>query len=82
MQALKFVCQDLFFSRSRTTRMTQGILGSANARQGLENAFQVARTVVERDHVTGELFDSKVNGPLEREYSEQVSRIILIKNTS
>ena len=64
----------MFFSRSRNASTTKSLLSlpSANGRAALESAFNVARTQDERVNVVGELVDSKVSGPMQLEFSEQV----------
>ena len=74
IQALKIICQDMFFSRSRTTPTSQRILGvpvNSSNRAALETAFKIARTQDEKTNVTGELLEMKVTLPTEAEFSEQ-----------
>ena len=72
LQALRMVCQDMFFSRSHDTPTAAGIMGSdaTNARAALESAFRVSRTQTERLSIVGELLDVKVN-----QRTEKVSQI-------
>ena len=62
----------MFFSRSRSSAVTQGLTGSTNGRAALESAFSITRKPEQRETVVGELVESKVNEPLQRDYSEQV----------
>jgi len=73
-KAMKIVCQDMFFSRSKSTPTSVGLLGvppSAGGRQALQSAFMVANTQDDRGAVTGELLDVKVKDPTQAEYTEQ-----------
>ena len=75
------VCQDMFFSRSRTTPTSRALAakvpitgGSApNSRTALEAAFHVtSKTQTEKSNVVGELLDVRVTDPLQNQFSEEV----------
>ena len=75
-QALKVVCQDMFFSRSRSTPTSRGLMGitgsQVKGRAALEAALRIGRNPEEKSNVTGELLDIRVTVPTEKEFSEQV----------
>ena len=75
-QALKVVCQDMFFSRSRSTPTSRGLMGitgsQVKGRAALEAALCIGRNPEEKSNVTGELLDIRVTVPTEKEFSEQV----------
>ena len=66
------MCQDMFFSRSRSTAVSRGLLGHAHGRAALESAFNVSKKADDKHHIVEELLDTKVNEPLNLQYSEQV----------
>ncbi|GFO26753.1 cytadherence high molecular weight protein 2 [Plakobranchus ocellatus] len=68
-KALRVVCQDMFFSRSRNTPASHGLIGSSPAddktkedtRPVLERALTGVRSMDDRTNVVSELLDVKVN---------------------
>ncbi|RUS80256.1 hypothetical protein EGW08_011985, partial [Elysia chlorotica] len=71
-RALRVVCQDMFFSRSRNTPASQGLMMSAAPGQGqglasqdsrpaLERALTGVRSMDDRTNVVSELLDVKTN---------------------
>jgi chromosome segregation ATPase len=73
-KCMKIVCQDMFFSRSRSSTTSRGLLSVAppmSGRRALEAAFKVTKSVEERSNVTGELVDMKVSDPVTEKFSEQ-----------
>ena len=76
------VCQDMFFSRARTTPTSRSlaskipaVMGDTQApgRSVLEAAFSmVGQAQADKDNVVGELVDVRVNGPLSSHFTEQV----------
>lgn len=74
-QCLKVVCQDMFFSRSKTSPTSLSVIGhsSTNSRPALEQALApLAKKTDDKSNVIGELVDMKVEGPVRTEFSPQV----------
>ena len=74
-QCLKVVCQDMFFSRSKSSPTSMSVIGqpTANSRPALEQALApLAKKADDRTNVIGELVDMKVDGPIRTEFSPQV----------
>ena len=71
---MKIVCQDMFFSRSRTTPTAGGLLGAntLGGRAALESALRVNRSNEEKANVVAEMLDIKINGSA-AEQQEQVA---------
>ena len=77
-QALRVVCQDMFFSRTHNTPSSQAMIGSesTNSRTALEQALGSAKKQDDKMAVVGELVDIKVDGPTRLDFSEQVRDIL------
>ena len=71
-QAMKEVCQDMFFSRSRSSPAAQSMLGTASPRPVLENALTGAVAPDDKVNAIGELVDMKVDAPTQVDFSDQV----------
>ena len=69
----------MFFGRSRSCPNASVLTGSAFSPRGgeirnpLQNAFRYTETTGQRLNVVEELFNVKVNQPLEKEVSNEVS---------
>ena len=77
-QCLKVVCQDMFFSRSRTTATSQSLIGSpaANSRPALEQALApLAKKPDDRTNVVDELVDMNVAEPTRTDFTPQVCKL-------
>ena len=80
-QALRICCQDMFFGRSRSSPTVNALTGArkgadnATLQNPLQNAFRHTKTTRHRLNVVEELFNIKVNQPLEKDISNEVSRI-------
>ena len=76
LQGLKVVCQDMFFSRSKSNATAQGLLShsanSAGGRKALESAFSIAGPKDDRSVIASELLEVKVTEPTEAEFSGEV----------
>jgi hypothetical protein len=79
-QALRVVCQDMFFSRTNNSAPAQSVMGapSVGSRTALEAALGQTRSADEKMNVVGDLVDMKVDGPTQLDFSEQVTHSILI----
>lgn len=75
-QALRVICQDMFFSRSRNTPSATNLAGSniMESRRALESALTGVRNADDRMNVIGELVDMKVDSPVNMDYSSQVNK--------
>ena len=80
-QGLKFVCQDMFFSRARssptshsllnTTSVSSATTSASGGRAALESAFSVARTTDDKTHVMAELVETKVEQTIKQDFGEE-----------
>lgn len=77
-KALRICCQDMFFGRSRSCPNASVLTGSSFISKGgkvlnpLHNAFRYTETTVHRLNVVEELFNVKVNQPMEKDVSNEV----------
>ena len=74
---MRICCQDMFFSRSRSTQ-TAGLLtgiSTQNAMLGtpLEHAFRLMQKPSHRLNAVKELLDVKVTHPVEQDFTSEVS---------
>lgn len=70
-QALRVVCQDMFFSRSHNSSASQSLIGSQSIsnRATLEQALGIAKSQDEKMNVIGEIVDMKVDGPTRLDFT-------------
>lgn len=75
LQALKVVCQDMFFSRARGASTAQDNLGATalNSRSVLEQALTGSLSPDDRINAIGELVQMRVDKPTYLDFSETVS---------
>ena len=77
-KALRICCQDMFFGRSRSCPNASILTGSGFISSGgkvvnpLHNAFRYTETTGQRLNVVEELFNVKVNQPMEKDVSNEV----------
>jgi len=73
-KCLKVVCQDMFFSRSKQSPVSQSVIGPqwTNNRAALEQALApLAKKTDDKINVIGELVDMKVDGPSRNDFSKE-----------
>jgi hypothetical protein len=72
---MQICCQDLFFSRARSTDAAHTLVngGTTNGKSPLEKAFQAVTTMTQRTNVVSELVNIKVTSINDVDYSPKVS---------
>ena len=75
-QAMRVCCQDMFFSRSRSTPAGHQLLNipSSNGSLGtpLEHVFRLMKKPTSKLHAVNELLDTKVKDPVQQDFSSEV----------
>ena len=85
LQALRICCQDMFFGRSRTSPTAFALTGTLPSLQNgekhnpLHNAFRYTENTAHRLNVVEELFNTKINQPLEKDVSNEVRFLSILK---
>ena len=71
---MQICCQDLFFSRARSTDAAHTLVngGATNGKSPLEKAFQAVTTMNQRTNVVSELVNIKVTSINDVDYSPKV----------
>ena len=76
-QALKIICQDMFFARSRASTTTKSLINregaSSQGRTILESAFKYTDNSSDKANVVGELLNLRARAPVEAHFEEPVS---------
>ena len=75
---MRICCQDLFFSRARSTDAAHSLVNDTteNGKSPLEKAFQHVSTMTQRTNVVNELVNIKVTSINDVDYSSKVIHIL------